>query len=257
MKITILCENETSWSGRKSCSSEWGFSAFIQTDNNVNILFDTGHTDIYKKNAENLGIDLQKETNFIVLSHHHWDHAGGLRFHNFDTSEVNKKKLIAHPEVFKKLPIDQSEKIQNDFKIIQSEGSLEFSKDIFFLGEIPSSNGFEKGGFEGSKIIDDTAIAIKTSKGTIVITGCSHSGICNICEYAKKITKQKELYAVIGGFHLFENKKDVVSSTIEYFKNEKKIEILSPMHCVDFPTLSKFHNVFGSKKYGAGDVIAF
>ncbi len=62
------------------------------------------------------------------------------------------------------------------------------------------------------------------------------------------------MYAVIGGFHLFEDKKDVVNSTIEYFKTEK-VEMLSPMHCVDFPTLSKFHNIFGSTKYAAGDVI--
>ncbi len=255
MKIILLCENETSWNGRKSCSSEWGFSAYIQTDSNINILFDTGHTDIYKKNAEKLNIDLQADTDFIVLSHHHWDHTGGLRFHDFDTLESkNKKKLIAHPEVFKQLPIEQSEKILNDFKIIESEGVLEFSKDIFFLGEIPRSNDFEKVGFEGDKLIDDTAIAIKTSKGTVVITGCSHSGICNICEYAKKVTGQEELYAVIGGFHLFEDKKDVVNSTIEYFKTEK-VEMLSPMHCVDFPTLSKFHNIFGSTKYAAGDVI--
>ena len=100
---------------------------------------------------------------------------------------------------------------------------------------------------------DDSAIAIKTSKGVVVISGCSHSGICNICEYAKKVTGQ-ELYGVLGGFHLFQNEPEVVEKTIEYFQKENP-KYLYPMHCVDFPTLAKLHNFFECQKYSTGDVI--
>ena len=137
MKITLLCENVSSYKGAKVCLAEWGFSVFIQTKN-INLLFDTGHTDVYRKNAEQLNINLEN-THFIILSHHHWDHTGGLRFHNFK----NKKKLIAHPEVFEKLPQAESKKIKQDFEIISSKEPLEFSKDIFYLGEIPRKNNFE------------------------------------------------------------------------------------------------------------------
>ena len=246
MKITILCENTSSNIG---ILAEWGFSAFIQTKS-VNILFDTGYSDVYKHNAKQLSINLD-DTNFIVLSHHHNDHSRGLQFHDFKTP----KKLIIHPQILEKLPQAESEKIKNDFEIILSEKPLEFAKDIFYLGEIPRQNDFEKGMYKDDKMLDDSAIAIKTGKGAVVIPGCSHAGICNICEYAKEITGQK-LYAVLGGFHLSENDKDTVTKTINYFQKEKP-EFLYPMHCIDFPTLTKFHSIFGIKKISAGDEIKF
>ena len=247
MKITILVENQSSYAGAKVCLSEWGFSAYIQT-NSINILFDTGHTGIYKTNAKKLKIDLQK-TNFVVLSHHHWDHAGGLQHHDFE----NKKKLVIHPEIIDKLPKNESQKLESDFEIISSKKQLEFSDKIYYLGEIPRNTTFEMGMYKNDFMLDDSAIAIKSRKGVIVITGCSHAGIVNICEYAKKITGQK-LYAVIGGFHLFENDSKAVNGTIEYFKSEKP-KFLYPMHCVDFPTLAKFHSIFGIEKLSTGDVI--
>lgn len=130
---------------------------------------------------------------------------------------------------------------------------MEFSKDIYYLGQIPRKNSFEQGGFKDDKMLDDSAIAIKTKEGVVIIAGCSHSGICNICEYAKKVTGQK-LYAVIGGFHLFENDQKAVKGTIEYFKAEKP-KHLYPMHCVDFPILSILHSVFNIVKKSTGDSI--
>ncbi len=104
-------------------------------------------------------------------------------------------------------------------------------------------------------MLDDSAIAVKSSKGVIVITGCSHAGISNICDYAKQVTGQK-LYAVIGGFHLFEDDQKAVNGTIDFFKKEKP-KYLYPMHCIDFPTLVKFYTIFGIKKLSTGDTIEF
>lgn len=159
MKITLLCENTSSYEGAKICSSEWGFSVFIQVGD-INLLFDTGHTDIYKKNAKALNINLDS-ADFVILSHYHWDHSDGLRFHEFKS----KKKLITHSAVFDKLPKDESKKIKEDFEITTSKEPLELSKGIFYLGEIPRENNFEDGGFEGDKMLDDSAIVIKTKKG--------------------------------------------------------------------------------------------
>ena len=87
----------------------------------------------------------------------------------------------------------------------------------------------------------------------VVVSGCSHSGICNICEAAKSVTG-KNLYAVIGGFHLLHNEEPPVDETIVWFKAERP-EILLPMHCVDFDILARFHAELGTRKLGAGDVI--
>ena len=247
MKITILTENVVGYNGAKVCLAEWGFSAFVEV-RGLNILFDTGHTDVYKKNAKHLDVNLDA-VDFVVLSHHHWDHTGGLRFHDFK----DKKKLIAHPETVGKLPKEEAAKIRNEFEIIYSTKPYKFADGMYFLGEIPRKNDFEEGKYKDDDMLDDTAIAIKTAKGAVLITGCSHAGICNICEYAKEVTGE-DLYAVIGGFHLFDDNKEVVDRTIEYFKQEK-VEHLMPMHCVDHPTQAKFYLNFGSKKYSVGDVI--
>jgi 7,8-dihydropterin-6-yl-methyl-4-(beta-D-ribofuranosyl)aminobenzene 5'-phosphate synthase len=125
---------------------------------------------------------------------------------------------------------------------------------VYFLGEVPRKNNFEQGAHKGDDMRDDSAIAIKTSKGAFIISGCSHSGICNMCEYAKQVTGQK-LHGAMGGFHLFENDKKAVEGTLNYFKSEK-VPHLYPMHCVDFPTMAQFHHAFGCKKYAAGNVIS-
>lgn len=247
MKITILCENQAGHDNAKMCLAEWGFSAFIRV-NGINILLDAGHTDVYRHNAERTGIDLEK-TDFIVLSHHHWDHIGGLLNHSFQ----EKKRLIFHPDILEKLDRTEADTINSDYLITASVHPLEFSKGIYFLGQIPRTNSFEKGTHKGDPMNDDTALAVKTDKGVIVITGCSHSGICNICEYAKKISGQN-LYAVIGGFHLFKDNPEAVDGTAAYFKKEG-IDNLYPMHCIDMPTLCRFYSEFAVKKLCAGDSV--
>ena len=93
----------------------------------------------------------------------------------------------------------------------------------------------------------------KTPKGLVVITGCGQAGICNTIEYAKKITEEENVYAVIGGFHL--KKADLVTKkVIEYFKDEK-ITHIYPSHCTDLPALAEFHNAFKIKQVKTGDII--
>ena len=93
------------------------------------------------------------------------------------------------------------------------------SEKLVFLGEIPRNFSFEKGaavGYvqdrEGNKIPDllpdDTALAYRTGAGLVIITGCSHSGICNITEYAKEVCGDSRVLDIIGGFHLRNPRKN-------------------------------------------------
>ena len=85
MKITVLVDNK---SGR--CPGDHGLSFLIE--NSEKILFDTGASDLFLKNAKMLDIDIN-DIDFIVLSHGHWDHGNGLKF-------IKNKKLICHPGCF-------------------------------------------------------------------------------------------------------------------------------------------------------------
>jgi 7,8-dihydropterin-6-yl-methyl-4-(beta-D-ribofuranosyl)aminobenzene 5'-phosphate synthase len=88
MKITILVENTASL----NFQAEHGLSYLIEDD--CEVLFDTGHSDLFLKNAKKLNVDL-RSIKVIVLSHGHWDHGNGLKY-------LNEKKLICHPNAFQK-----------------------------------------------------------------------------------------------------------------------------------------------------------
>lgn len=73
-KITTLVENCVY--GRK-LQAEHGLSLYIETQEH-RLLFDTGASDLFIRNARLLHIDLQK-VDYLILSHGHSDHTGGLR----------------------------------------------------------------------------------------------------------------------------------------------------------------------------------
>lgn len=260
LKITILTENVA---GGKFLA-EHGLSYLIEIDGEQ-ILFDTGHSDVFLKNAHRLGIDIKKNVKTVVLSHGHWDHGDGLQF-------IENKKLITHPTSFIKRfrKADKSsvglslnrEEIKNKFNLIESKVPVQITENLFFLGEIPLKNDFEA---QTTTFIDedgnpdfmpdDSALAAIVNNQIVVITGCSHSGICNITEHAKKVTGIQKVKAVIGGFHLkFQNKQ--IFETINYFK-KNAVERLLPSHCTDLPALAAFYESFKIEQVKTGIVIEF
>ncbi|MDP3913749.1 MAG: MBL fold metallo-hydrolase [Bacteroidota bacterium] len=260
MKLTVLTENVA---GGKFLA-EHGLSYLIEHDEQT-ILFDTGHTDVFLKNAKQLGIDLQDVVDYIVLSHGHWDHGDGLQY-------IESKTLITHPNAFIKrtrkngslnigLTLDK-ETLEKRFKLITSANPYQISESILFLGEIPRTNNFEsqstnfadENGVEDF-VPDDSALAIVEDKSLIIVSGCAHSGICNICEYAKKVTGISKISAVIGGFHL-KHIDEQTQQTIAYFKNEQIAEII-PSHCTELPALSAFYSEFKLDQLKTGQVLSY
>jgi 7,8-dihydropterin-6-yl-methyl-4-(beta-D-ribofuranosyl)aminobenzene 5'-phosphate synthase len=245
MKVSVLAENSAGRSHNRDCLAEWGLSLYLEVGG-VRILFDSGHKGTFSQNAKALGVDIGR-TDFVVLSRHHWDHTGGLRFYEFG----GEPKLVTHPRVPEAVLAEQSLDLAAKFEVVVSKEPVEFSPGIYYLGEIPRQTNFEKGAYQDDPMLDDTAIAIKTAKGTIIVAGCSHAGVVNIAEYAKKVTGQ-DVLGVMGGFHLFENDPDAINGSVDYFKREKP-GFLFPMHCVDHAAMSAFYDAFKVRKYGAGD----
>ena len=89
MKLSILTENSA---GSTFCA-EHGLSYLIDIDGE-SILFDTGHSDCFLKNADKLGRDIDTEVKTLVLSHGHWDHGNGL-------THLRGQTLITHPAAFR------------------------------------------------------------------------------------------------------------------------------------------------------------
>ncbi len=120
--------------------------------------------------------------------------------------------------------IHERKKLKDNEKILDFMGSTELIANLFRISQTKEENMID------DFVNDDTAIVYKSEKGLFIITGCSHSGICNIIEYAKKICEDNRIYGIIGGFHLFDASKRL-DRTIEYLK-ENSIKWLYPCHCV-------------------------
>jgi len=235
MKLTILSDNNTLID--RYLLGEPGFSCLLETEGR-RILLDTGYFGIFAQNAEALNIDW-RNVDAVVLSHCHDDHTRGL---SAFFTPGRKPKLVAHPALFRRLvcqglaigcPYPRS-KAERYFDLCLTADPLALTENLFYLGAIPRTVPLDQDrtlregdGLEFTP--DDTALAYRGREGVYVITGCSHSGICNIIEQAKRITGQSRVLGVIGGFHL-RQLDERSKAAIEYLKGEN-IPHLYPCHC--------------------------
>lgn len=243
--------------------SEHGLSFLLEVDQKK-ILFDTGASDLYKHSAARLGIDLE-EVDRIVLSHGHWDHGNGLEY-------MEGKPLICHPGCFVKryrksgdtyLGLSLSKKELGDrFDLLTFRHPIRLTDHLWFLGEIPRKNNFEAKTTkyileDGSDdfIMDDSGLVAITKKGLVVISGCAHSGICNMIEHARRVTGIFKVAAVIGGFHLKATNKQT-HKTIEYLEKLEVPQVI-PSHCTLEPALDLFRQTFGSPELRTGACLVF
>jgi 7,8-dihydropterin-6-yl-methyl-4-(beta-D-ribofuranosyl)aminobenzene 5'-phosphate synthase len=210
--------------------AEHGFSVLVtvsKNDTEHRILFDAGVSpDGVTENMRRLDIDASSiET--IVCSHGHFDHTTGLDGLIRRLGTANLPVLI-HPHFWRRrrivIPGRDAQEIPTTsrralidagFDVIE-EGhpSFLFHRSVLVTGEVPRTTGYEPG-FPPQQawisgrwepdplVLDDQALIVDIKdKGLLVITGCGHAGIVNICRYAQRLTKQRPLYAVMGGFHL-------------------------------------------------------
>jgi 7,8-dihydropterin-6-yl-methyl-4-(beta-D-ribofuranosyl)aminobenzene 5'-phosphate synthase len=114
---------------------------------------------------------------------------------------------------------------------------------VLITGEVDRVTSFEKGfpthqawrgsGWEPDPLIldDQALIAHVAGRGLVVLTGCGHAGLINICRYAQRLTGLGKLYAVIGGFHLtgplFE---PIIMDTVDALE-QLAPDVIVPAHC--------------------------
>jgi 7,8-dihydropterin-6-yl-methyl-4-(beta-D-ribofuranosyl)aminobenzene 5'-phosphate synthase len=85
---------------------------------------------------------------------------------------------------------------------------------VLITGEVDRTTTFETG-FQGHEtlrdgewqadplILDDQALVVSLrDRGLVVLSGCGHAGIVNTVRYARELTGNEVVAAIIGGFHL-------------------------------------------------------
>ncbi len=259
MQLSVLTENAAG--GR--FKAEHGLSYYLEHEG-FKLLFDTGHSDVFLQNAKQLSINLD-QVNTVVLSHGHWDHGDGLRF-------LKNKMLVCHPDVFMKryrkqdhsyigLELTENE-IESKFNIVKSTKPYYITETIIFLGTVPRIMPFEAQttSFVDADdlddfVPDDSALVFVQNNELIIVTACSHAGICNIIEHAKKTTGINKINSVIGGFHLKEQNEQT-KETIAYL-NKQDLKQVFPSHCTELPALAAFYDAFKIKQVKTGMTFHF
>jgi len=274
LNLTVLVDNNTFID--QYLAGEPAVSYYIESDGQK-ILFDAGYSDVFLTNANRLGIDLSN-LDAIVLSHGHLDHTWGLQYlvrmfaEKWSTNpSIVKPELIAHPQVFanrhyKKDPeigsLLKEENLVGFFNIQLGSEPVFLTQRLIFLGEIERKNNFEaqknistvrlKSGEEiPDMVMDDSALVYISERGLVIITGCSHAGICNIVEHAKKITGETRILDIIGGLHLQRPTSEQMQGTLEYFRQNNVVQ-LHACHCTDLQSKIQMASVANIIEVGCG-----
>ncbi len=133
--------------------------------------------------------------------------------------------------------------LSKNFNIELSKGPFKLTQNLIFLGKIARLNSFDGKEPIGNDFIEeDSALAFDSDSGLVVITGCSHSGIFNIVEYAKLVCDNSSITDIIGGFHLVNPHEQQIFRTADYL-SKLGTKGIHPCHCTDFRSkmiLSKY-----------------
>jgi 7,8-dihydropterin-6-yl-methyl-4-(beta-D-ribofuranosyl)aminobenzene 5'-phosphate synthase len=277
LKLSVVVENTASMTN-PCVWAQHGLCLLLQIELSgsecVNILMDTGASlDVTLHNIDALNLDLSR-VDVIFLSHGHYDHTGGLIG---VLRRIGKPvPVVAHPSIFDpKLkgkpylkfigPTFTAAQIEAAGAVmIYAKNPVTLAKDVLTSGEVERTTPFEEvdgfqtvedGRFIEDRLRDDQALIIHIEgKGLAVISGCAHSGIANTVKYAQKVTGIKDVYAVIGGFHLEKASEERIRSTLEELQKLNP-RIIGPGHCTGIKAINHFIETFGDrcKPLAAGD----
>jgi len=209
MQIKIIAVGSSRW---ERFIYRWGISYLIGQD----LLFDTfGDPYVFLRNAESLNINLSK-IKHIVISHDHWDHISGLWY------VIDRYKDI-NVYICPNFDIEIKERIRSfGVKVVEVRGLLGIKDNIYSTGEI-------EGRFRNISI-SEQALVVNSENGLIVITGCAHPGILTILKEVKKNFPDKEIFSVVGGFHLLDKEKKDIELIVSEFK-KMGIKKVGSTHC--------------------------
>jgi len=230
--ITILYDNTVYIPGTES---KWGFACLIKGIEKT-ILFDTGwNSQILLGNIDFLGVNLDS-LDQIVISYNHPDHTGGLDSVLGRKSEVSVYFGASYPAYFGQNILDKGA------TPILVDRPIEICEHVFSTGELLGA-------------VNEQSLILDTEKGLVIITGCSHTGIVNILNEAKQI-HNKNIYLVLGGFHLLNYSDAAVNQIIEEFR-ALGVEKCGATHCTGERQITLFKEAYGENyvPMGVGQVI--
>ncbi len=274
MRLTVLVDNTTCID--RYFLAEPALSFFIEAEGQ-RILFDCGYSDIFLKNAAKMGIDLL-DLDHLAFSHGHADHTWGLGplMRAFSEAGIEGRPhrrpvVTAHPDLFEtRMERGMGEigslvsfsKLKAHFSVNLEKRPVQLTERLWFLGEISRENDFEAqepiGTIDGTPdwVMDDTALAWRGEEGLVIITGCSHAGICNIVAQAKRVCGEERIIDIVGGLHLLSPAPAQLAGTLTVIQS-LGLSALHACHCTDFLSRKALADVAPQREVGVGLVLTY
>jgi 7,8-dihydropterin-6-yl-methyl-4-(beta-D-ribofuranosyl)aminobenzene 5'-phosphate synthase len=261
-EITVLYDAFGQTSAMKQ---DWGYAALVEYGGK-RILFDTGNNpDILAQNVKAKNVDLSK-LDFVVMSHRHGDHMGGLAY----VLKVNPKVTIYAPKegfgvygadlpsgFYRKdpsLPLEQryyngappeimrfgSAWPGANFQLVDK--STEIAPNIHLITLVSDK--------PGTLELRELSLAFSTPEGMVIVVGCSHPGIDRIVESASAINPR--IRFIVGGFHLVAASDPDIEKIVTALHDRFKVEYVAPGHCTGEPAFAALKKAFGEHYLYAG-----
>jgi 7,8-dihydropterin-6-yl-methyl-4-(beta-D-ribofuranosyl)aminobenzene 5'-phosphate synthase len=262
VRITILYD---AFGKPSAMKKDWGYSALVEFGGK-RILFDTGdNPDILAKNAKAERVDLSR-LDFVVLSHRHSDHMGGLDY----LLRVNPKVTIYAPKenfgiygsslpatFYRRdasLPLEQryfdgspppvmqfgSAWPRAHFELV--DNARELAPGIHLISLVSDK--------PGTLELRELSLAIETPDGLVLVVGCSHPGIGKILDAASSI--DRHVHVIFGGLHLVTASDAEIADVVTSLHDTWKVDYVAPGHCTGEPAFAALKKAFGDHYVYAG-----
>jgi 7,8-dihydropterin-6-yl-methyl-4-(beta-D-ribofuranosyl)aminobenzene 5'-phosphate synthase len=267
-RVTILYD---AFGRRAGLERDWGFAALVEYQGQ-RILFDTGNNaEIFERNVRALGVDLRR-LDYVVVSHRHGDHTSGINY-----------LLAVNPRVRIYAPREGFGAFGNavPYAFVRRDSSLP-PHQRYYGGTLPDSlisgTPWPRANFvwvdgtrsiapgvsvvvtvsdrPGTLELTELSLVLETSKGTVVLVGCSHPGIEKIMEAAGAVSPHPHL--ILGGLHLVATPDVEVERVARALHQRFGLDGIAPGHCTGEPAFAVLRRVFarGYRYAGLGEKIS-
>ena len=262
-RVTILYD---SFGKNPSLTMDWGFAALVEYGGK-RILFDTGNNaKIFEHNVKAVGVDLGN-LDFVVMSHRHGDHMGGLAY----LLKVNPTVKIYAPKERSGVYGDD----QPSSTWYRKDASLPAEQryysgappEIIHMGEAWPGANFQlidrnteiaPGMYlialvsdrPGTLELHELSLAIRTPDGLVLVVGCSHPGVEHTVQEATAINPHINI--LFGGLHQIQAPDPEVERIATVLHNQYRLERVAPGHCTGEPEFAALKKTFGDHYVYAG-----
>jgi 7,8-dihydropterin-6-yl-methyl-4-(beta-D-ribofuranosyl)aminobenzene 5'-phosphate synthase len=227
LTLTVVYDNTEPLKGFEA---QWGFSCLVGGCGET-ILFDTGGKgDVLMNNLAAAGVD-PSSIDRVVLSHVHWDHIGGLSSFLAENGGVT----VYVPASF---PDDVKEDIAGECgRLVEVSGPVEIIPGVWSTGDMAGP-------------VREQSLAIRTGRGTVVLTGCAHPGVDRIVMRAREVAGS-DVFCVMGGFHLGGASAERLDAIASVF-DSCGVKYCGASHCTGEESMAYFAKRYGERYIGLG-----